>query len=194
MAPVPDLYRVMDEREATREQRFTELFTDCYGPVLAFARRRLNADLAQDVVAETFLTAWRHLDDLSGESLPWLYGVASNAIANQRRSASRRRRLDDRARLMVADVQASDPVEDIMLRSALSVAFGSLSERDREILRLATWERLDAAAAASVFGCSPATFRVQLHRARRRLSSLLERENRTDADPTTLPLETEETL
>jgi DNA-directed RNA polymerase specialized sigma24 family protein len=62
----------------SREQRFTELFTVCYGPILAFARRRLDPDLAQDIVADTFLTAWRRFDELSGEPLPWLYGVETS--------------------------------------------------------------------------------------------------------------------
>jgi RNA polymerase sigma-70 factor, ECF subfamily len=70
-----------------------------------------------------------------------------------------------------------------------------LSESDREILRLVTWEGLDAAAAASVIGCSPATFRVRLHRARRRLAASLEHASRpADVGSMTLPLETEETL
>jgi len=156
-------------------ERFTTLFTDCYGPVLAFARRRVEPDLAQDVVADTFLTAWRHLDDLRGEPLPWLYRVASRAIATQHRGATRRRRLDGRAGLLAAGawVQA-DHADAVTEASTLAAAFGTLGERDREVLRLATWERLDRAAAASVLGCSPATFTVRLHRARRRLSRLLE--------------------
>jgi hypothetical protein len=40
-----------------------------YGLVLAYARRRVVADLAQDVVADTFLAAWRNIDDLPPEPL-----------------------------------------------------------------------------------------------------------------------------
>src|SRR2546423_14324558 len=83
----PDLYAVMSERwpPQVREQRFTRLFAECYGPVLAFARRRLGPDLAQDVVAETVLTAWRRLDDLTAEPPPWLYRNAGPPVADQRR-------------------------------------------------------------------------------------------------------------
>jgi hypothetical protein len=51
---MPDLYGVMSEHDASvwsPEQRFTKLFTDSYERVLAFARRRVEADLAQDIVA-----------------------------------------------------------------------------------------------------------------------------------------------
>jgi RNA polymerase sigma-70 factor, ECF subfamily len=176
---MPDLYGVMSERGASfgsPEQRFTKVFTDCYEPVLAFALRRVEPDLAQDIVAETFLAAWRHLADLRGEPLPWLYRVASHAIANQRRSATRRRRLDDRARLLTKEAASADHADGVTEASRLAVAFGSLSERDQEVLRLAMWERLDRSAAASVLRCSPATFKVRLHRARRRLSRLLDEE------------------
>jgi RNA polymerase sigma factor (sigma-70 family) len=167
-----------------REQRFTQLFTDCYGPVLAFARRRLGPDLAQDVVAETFLTAWRCLDELTGEPLPWLYRVASNSIANQRRGLVRRQRLADRARRMSTDAAVPDHAESVAETKRLAAAFDELGERDREVLRLVSWERLGSADAAAVLGCSVTAFKVRLHRARRRLSrSLGERERLHDPRP-----------
>jgi RNA polymerase sigma-70 factor (ECF subfamily) len=158
------------------EQRFTKLFTDNYEQVLAFARRRVEADLAQDIVAETFLTAWRRMDEIRGEPLPWLYRVASHAIANQRRGATRRRRLDDRARLLTGETASADHADAVTEASRFAAAFRSLSEPDQEVLRLAMWERLDRTAAASVLGCSLATFKVRLHRARRRLVRLLDSE------------------
>jgi hypothetical protein len=58
---------VMNEITGSAERRarqFTELFGTYYSPVLAYARRRVGADIAQDVVAETFLAAWNNLDEL----------------------------------------------------------------------------------------------------------------------------------
>jgi len=161
----------------SRERRFTEIFVECYGPVLAFARRRVDDDLAQDAVADTFMTAWRHLDELSGEPLHWLYRVANHAIANQRRGLARRQRLNDRMRLLAGHEQEPDHAEAIVETRSLTVAFTALSERDREVLRLVNWEGLDTAAAASVLGCAPSTFKVRLYRARRRLSRRLAEES-----------------
>jgi len=176
MGPVPDQYRAMGKRTvatARREERFTELFTACYGPVLAFARRRLEPEMAKEAVAETFITAWRRFDELAGDPLPWLYRVASRAIANQRRGMARRLRLDDRARLLATTSSEPDHAEAVVETERVAMAFQSLSEADREVLRLVTWDGLDHAAAASVLGCSASAFRVRLHRARGRLSGLL---------------------
>jgi RNA polymerase sigma factor (sigma-70 family) len=168
----PDLSRVMGEPEISREQRFTRLFSRCYPPVLAFARRRLEPDAAQDVVAETFLTAWRRLDEITSDPLPWLYRIAGHAVANQRRGQVRRSRLHDRARLL-DEGAAPDPADGVIESRLLVEAFNALAERDREALRLVMWEGLAPKEAAFVLECSPAAFTVRLHRARRRLSRLL---------------------
>jgi DNA-directed RNA polymerase specialized sigma24 family protein len=52
-------------------------------------------------------------------------------------------------------------------------ALGRLSESQREVLRLAAWEGMDARRAGAVLGCSPAAYTLRLHRARRRLAKEL---------------------
>jgi RNA polymerase sigma-70 factor (ECF subfamily) len=49
----------------------------------------------------------------------------------------------------------------------------ALSEPDREALILVAWDGLDNHEAATVAGCSAATFAVRVHRARRRLQRKL---------------------
>jgi RNA polymerase sigma-70 factor (ECF subfamily) len=156
-------------------QRFTEMFRSCYGPVLAFARRRVGDDLAQDVVAETFLVAWRNMDSLPVPPQPWLYRTAGYAIANQRRSLARRGRLDDRARTMIGCPNAPDHAELVASAQDLEKALRALGERDQDVLRLIGQAELTCSAAAAVLGCSTGTFKVRLYRARRRLSGLLGR-------------------
>jgi RNA polymerase sigma factor (sigma-70 family) len=176
MWAVPDVNAVMSENKhaaASREARFTEAFGACYHPVLAYARRRVGADLAQDVVAEAFLAAWRNFEDLPPEPLPWLYRAAHFAIANQRRTAARQGKLDERARLLADSHAVPDHAELVVADMELGAAFRSLSEADREVLRLAAWEGLTAAAIGEVVGCSPMAAKVRLHRARRRLSQQL---------------------
>ena len=145
-----------------RARQFTDLFRTYYGPVLAYARRRVGADLAQDVVAETFLAAWRNLHELPPQSLPWLYRAAHFAIANQRRTLARRGRLDDRARLHASGVTAADHSELIAADMELAAAFRSLSEADREVLRLAAWEGLTVAEIGRVIGCSAVAAKARL--------------------------------
>jgi RNA polymerase sigma factor (sigma-70 family) len=160
-------------QEERRARQFTELFTANYGLVLAYARRRVGADLAQDVVADTFLAAWRNIDELPPEPLPWLYRAAYFAVANQRRTLARRGRLDDRARLQAASVMALDHSELVAADIELAAAFRALSEADREVLRLAAWEGLGPAEIGTVVGCSAVAAKARLYRARQRLSRRL---------------------
>jgi DNA-directed RNA polymerase specialized sigma24 family protein len=52
----------MQRSPSSREDRFTALYARHCGAVRAFAWRR-GPDEADDVVAETFLVAWRRLDE-----------------------------------------------------------------------------------------------------------------------------------
>ncbi len=159
--------------------RFRSIYESYYGAVAAYARRRLpDGDLAQDAVSETFLVAWRRLDDVptGAEALPWLYGVARRVIANQRRGNQRRVDLSTRlARewLPGQDVDAGVLFDDD--RRAVLEALGRLREGDREILRLSVWEELSHRQIGLVVGCSEATVAVRLHRARHRLGKEIEK-------------------
>jgi RNA polymerase sigma-70 factor (ECF subfamily) len=150
-------------------QRFDQLFRAHYARVLSYARRRTSPSVADDVVAETFLTAWRRLDDIPRDELPWLLGVARRVIANQHRREATQQRIRHRVAREPVDEAGSASLPDPDLPRALA----ELSDRDRELLTLVAWDGLSAAEAARVVGCSPATARVRLHRARRRLAAKL---------------------
>lgn len=157
----------------SRVVRFNEIFGTCYGPVLAYARRRVGSDLAQDVLSETFLAAWRNVEELPPQPLPWLYRTAHFAIANQRRGVARRGKLDNRVRLLADSAPVPDLSESVAADLELAAAFRALSEADREVLRLAAWEGLPPAAIGEVLGCSAVAAKGRLHRARKRLSRRL---------------------
>src|SRR6478672_7119633 len=73
---------------ATREARFEELFARTRSALMGYAVRRVGdpADAA-DVVAETYLVAWRRLDEVppGEETRLWLFGVARRVLANHQR-------------------------------------------------------------------------------------------------------------
>ena len=78
------------------EERFRRLYAVNFEALLAYAMRRVEQpEDASDVVAETFLVAWRRSGDLppDDEVRLWLYGVARRVLANHHRAGTRRERL-----------------------------------------------------------------------------------------------------
>jgi RNA polymerase sigma-70 factor (ECF subfamily) len=151
-----------------RHQRFECLWHDHAPAVAAYLRRRASVDVAEDAVAETFLVAWRRLDDVPNNALPWLYGVARRALANQRRAQTRRAALAQRLDLEMP------PVKPESADSRALEALATLAERDRELLMLIAWEGLTPREAAIALGRSAAATRVRLHRARIRFATALD--------------------
>lgn len=162
----------MDQGE-DRRRRFEALYDAHVGLVLGYARRRAAPDAAQDVVAETFLVAWRRLDAVPADAAPWLLAVARRQLANLHRAERRRAALLERVR---AESPLFAPEHDIdQPDPEVVAALARLSASDRELLRLLAWERLDHAEAAAALGVTRAVLRLRLHRARRRLCAELER-------------------
>jgi RNA polymerase sigma-70 factor (ECF subfamily) len=160
------------------EQRLRELFEHHARPLLAYAIRRVvdPADAA-DVVGETFLVAWRRLDDVPAgpESRLWLFGVARRVLANHRRSEMRRHGLSARLRQMLAtEMPAAAPSVDVETAQVVAQAMARLGVDERELLRLTSWEGLSPGEIAVVMDVPPGTARSRLHRARAQLRRELE--------------------
>ncbi len=152
-----------------RETRFEEIFDQHGGRVYAYAARRSSPDAANDVVSETFLIAWRRLDDVPEDALPWLLNVAGKVLANRRRSDRRHDALAVRLANGRRALSAFDPAEAVPTRLLVREAVDRLPPAEREALLLVAWDGLDVRRGAAAAGCSRATFSVRLHRARRRL-------------------------
>ena len=150
------------------ETRFERLWAAHSDAVWAYAARRVGPDRAPDVVHETFLVAWRRLDDVPASAAPWLIGVARNTILHERRGAARRAQLDERLAGLAAPSHEAAETDGELLRAARQLPLA-----DRELLALLAWDGLTVAEAAVVLGWRPVTARVRLHRARARLAALL---------------------
>lgn len=164
----------MDEtpvRQRTDDElKLETLFRRHYRDVAAYVRRRAEPDLVEDVVAETFLVAWRRLDEVPLDARPWLLGVARRTLATQRRSLIRRRSLLTRLEAAQRPAESAEQANDLGVADALR----RLSQKDREAITLVAWEGLTPSEAALVVGQSQVAFRVRLHRAKRRLRQRLE--------------------
>jgi RNA polymerase sigma factor (sigma-70 family) len=138
---VPSPPMAADER---RQERFEAMYQAYHGPVLGYVLRRTgNPEDAAGVVAETFLTSWRRLDEIppGPEARLWLYGVARRVLANHHRGERRRSALAGRLRDDLA--AAYRPPEYTGELAAIAEAFRRLPGEQRELLALEAWEGLD---------------------------------------------------
>ena len=173
VGPVPDTDGV--EVGVTTEAEFSAVFERHYRDVERYLHRRAPDVSVHDLAAEVFLVAWRRWERMPPDkTLPWLYAVAGNVLANEIRGRQRHRRLTDRVAALSPPLVEADHAEEISERAAVAAAFDRLGEPDREVLRLVVWERLKMADAARVLGCSTPAFAMRLARARRRLRAALE--------------------
>jgi RNA polymerase sigma-70 factor (ECF subfamily) len=133
------------------------------GAVFAYAARRVGRDRAEDVVADTFVVAWRHRAERPRQDLPWLLGVARRVIGERYRADGRWEALKARAAL---NGSREDPADSTAALAAWEVLAG-LDDSEREALLLSAWEGLSGREAAAVLGTSAAAYRMRLGRARR---------------------------
>ncbi len=162
-----------------RRARLEGLFAGYAAVVLAYARRRADSATADDVLSEVFVIAWRRLEQVPVEPVPWLLACARHVLAHAHRGEHRRAALVAR---LAAIPQRTAPAAELS-DGGLGRALAGLSERDREVLLLVAWEGLSARQAAAVLDCSPRTFSMRLHRARRRLAAALEVVDRSRPQP-----------
>jgi RNA polymerase sigma factor (sigma-70 family) len=158
------------------EARFSALYRDHEREILRYAlRRSAEPQDAADVVAETFLVAWRRLGEVpvGGEARLWLYATARRVLANHQRGIKRRTRLAERLRDELRRQLPLQPASDRPVLDALA----SMTDADRELLMLVGMEELSPSEAARVLGISTMAARTRLHRARRRLRARLAEES-----------------
>ena len=145
-------------------------------------RRTANWAQAEDAVSEVFLVAWRRRREVrlmtgSGESLPWLLGVAVNVLRNGARSGRR-----GAAAMSRLDAGASEPdfSDDLVgrladqeeMRRVLKVV-ERLAPQEQDVLALCAWAGLSYEGAAVALGVPMGTVRSRLSRARDHLREQL---------------------
>jgi RNA polymerase sigma-70 factor, ECF subfamily len=172
------------------EEQFTELWHAEAPRVLAFASRHVGSQAAHDVVAETFMIAWRRWDEVpTPPPIAWLLVTARKVIQNRARASRRSRALEERIALLdrVA-AYATDAAETALTRHEALERLARLDEQHREALLLVSWDGLTNDQAATVLGIRPAAFRRRISRARAVLLAPSPRES-IDPGPRLVPMQ-----
>jgi RNA polymerase sigma-70 factor, ECF subfamily len=155
--------------DVDRQTRLDAWFRLYGARVLAYLLHRTDPETAHDVLQEVFVTAFRKAGVVPEPPIGWLLGTARRLLANNARSRRRHDNLVVRAGEHLPRTSADEDAGP----EAVTVALAKLSAADREVLTLSAWYQLTADEAAEALGCSPSTYAVRLHRARRRLAEQL---------------------
>jgi len=173
------------EASCAEPDAFAGLF-DRHAPlILRYIARRVGQSSADDLVAETFLAAFRRrqkYDTRHRDARPWLYGIATHLISQHRREESRQLRI----RLAAGSApEPADPghgdrgvaayVTANAVRGVLTAALAGLPGAERDVLVLIAWEQLSYDEVARALGIPVGTVMSRLSRARRRVREALAR-------------------
>ena len=133
-----------------------------------------DSALAQDVVQETLLRAWKHPDILegsTGSARAWLFTVARNLVIDERRSAHHRHEL---ATGTIPEQSSPDQIDKILDAWLVSDALASLSEEHRAVLVHTYYLGRSVAETASQLDVPAGTVKSRMHYALRALRLALQ--------------------
>jgi RNA polymerase sigma-70 factor, ECF subfamily len=162
----------MSRRADTREESLRALYDGHASALLAYALRLTDGDRgrAEDIVQETLVRAWRHLDRLdetAGPVRPWLFTVAQRLAIDAHRA--RRARPPETGDAVLASVPGFDDVEPALDRIVVTDALDSLSAEHRAVIVETYYRGRSVAEAAAVLGIPPGTVKSRSYYALRAL-------------------------
>jgi len=173
--------------DAPNGLRWRDVYSEHADGLFGYLARRVGRDLAEDLLADTFVEAMASgssFDPERGSMRAWLFGIASNLVRRHWRTEERRLRALTRD--AASPVTGIDPlltvtgvvdrVDAATQAEALIGELGRLEDVDRELLALTGWESMSSAEAGAVVGMNAATVRSRVRRARARLRAATEQE------------------
>ena len=176
----PDEADLIARAQEGDSDAFGELVWRYRDTVYTLAVRLVGPNLAGDVAQEALIRAWRALPRFRGDAAfaTWLHRITVNTAWTMRKRAARHeaQELDETVYEHVVD-RATGPEkagEMIEVRAGLRTAIEQLTPGQRAVLVLRDVYGWSHAEVARELGITHTTAKVRLHRARKRVRSLLE--------------------
>jgi RNA polymerase sigma-70 factor (ECF subfamily) len=173
-AGIPDAFwRDPVERAKSDPAAFGQLYDRYAGQIYRFVRARVRDDgLAEDITAEVFLSALKHIKGYQDQGRPfscWLYRIAVNAVATHYRSQRSPLPLDEQLDLVSP---LRDPLDEVVGRERVRTvweAVDRLPAQQRAAMILKFSEDMTMEEIGTVLGKSPAAAKLLIYRAVQRL-------------------------
>lgn len=137
-----------------------------------------DADLAEALTANVFVTVVRKLHQCRGEPVAWLWAIVRNELARHFREHRRHDSLEtaDAVEVAADDRSPLDNLVDEEYRQRLRQALARLSDEQQAIVFMKFFEEMPNAEIAAVTGLSPGNVGVRVHRTLKQLRALMESE------------------
>jgi len=166
---------------------FADVYERYFADIYRYIAGRLGRNVADDIAADTFVIALRRHADFDpgrGPVRAWLYGIATNLVAQHRRAE--RRRYQALARAGAQELTAGH--DNSMppwagpegMQPRLARALASLSREERDVLLLVALVDLSYQEISQALGIPDGTVGSRLNRARRKIRAALGQEGQTD--------------
>lgn len=180
VAPAPPPVPAASDEELIRRMRrgdeaaLMALYDRYAGYVSAIAIRILSdRQLAEEVVQDTFLRSWDHVDAYEssrGRVIAWLTRIARNRAIDLLRSRSHQARRREAAPLSeTVPAAATDVTDVIALHEALTAALAALPPEQRHVIELAYYGGLTQAEISEQLGTPLGTVKTRTRAAMDRL-------------------------
>jgi RNA polymerase sigma factor (sigma-70 family) len=170
------------DRSRDTPAAFSELYDKHSAMIHRYVSGRVGAQIADDVMSETFLIAFERRNDFDktrGDASPWLYGIATTLLKQHARQEARAWKgmvADGQGRVGHNEIEAADSRVDAQREiKRLSSSLRKMHARDRDVLLLHAWGDLDYEGIAQALDLPIGTVRSRLNRARRLLRTATNR-------------------
>lgn len=180
MQPTPHPTPAIHMGHRSLDQPFAQVAAELVAPLRRYLRRYAgDATLADDLLQEALIRISRGLATFGGQASfkTWAFSIATRVAVDHFRSPAHRRQIidiDEAAELAATDRLTDEQLVIGEMNACIRQVIDSLPEDYRAALVLHDLEELTAAQVAEICGCSIATAKIRIHRARARLRTALE--------------------
>ncbi len=170
-------------QSSTKADAFHELFDRHFKAVHRYLARRVGRDRADDLASQTFTVAFTRRTTFrtdATDARPWLLGIATNLLMNERRDEQRS--LETVDRIQAQPVPPVAELADDGLDHEVAAALAELDPDQRDVLLLFAWGELSYEEIALALAIPVGTVRSRMSRARSDLRRRLEPSVQSEED------------